>query len=416
MQFKKSNFLLGTAVALALGFGACKTESNEIKIGMYHPLSGGSAPMGNSARNGSRLAVEEINAAGGIGGKKLVLVERDDESKNERGGQLVQELIEKEKVVAILGPTNTGVADASTKYSNEKKVPHIINVSAGAKVNDLFATSPDNYIFRIAANDYVQSEMIVKEACDLRKFTKVAVICDDTNYGQNGSAKLQDAMKKRNLVPVYIGKFKVKDTDMTPQLQEAKKAGAQAILTYGIGPELAALCNSMEKIAWKADVVGSWTLSMSNFINNAAKNGNGATMPQTFIQNGATDAKAVKFIADYAAKFNESPIPVGVAAAQGYDSVYLLKLALEQAGAGADGAKIKAALENLTATYTGVTGTYTKPFSATDHEAIKEANVKMGVVKDGVVIPPAAVVDAAAPAPAPAKGVKVPAKAGAGKK
>jgi branched-chain amino acid transport system substrate-binding protein len=412
MQFKKSNFLLGTAVALALGFGACKTESNEIKIGMYQPLSGGSAPMGNSARNGARLAIEEINAAGGIGGKKLVLVERDDESKNERGGQLVQELIEKEKVVAILGPTNTGVADASTKYSNEKKVPHIINVSTGAKVNDLFTTTPDNYVFRIAANDYVQSGMIAREACTVRKFTKVAIMADDTNYGQNGSTKLQDALKKLNITPVYIGKFKIKDTDMTPQLQEAKKAGAQALLTYGIGPELAALCNSMEKIAWKADVIGSWTLSMSNFINNAAKNGNGATMPQTFIQNGATDPKALKFIADYTTKFAENPIAVGVAAAQSYDSVYLLKLALEQAGAGADGAKIKAALENLTATYAGATGTYSKPFSATDHEAVKESNVKMGMVKDGIVTPAAAAV-VAAPAAAPAKApAKVPAKAG----
>jgi branched-chain amino acid transport system substrate-binding protein len=411
MQFKKSNFLLGTTVALALSFGACKTESNEIKIGLYQPLSGGSAPMGSSARNGARLAAEEINAAGGIGGKKIMLVERDDESKNERGGQLVQELIEKEKVVAILGPCNTGVADASTKYSNEKKVPHIINVATGAKVNDLFATSPENYVFRIAANDYVQSSMIAKEACEVRKLTKVAIMADDTNYGQNGSSKLQDALKKLNVVPVYIGKFKIKDTDMTPQLQEAKKAGAQAVLTYGIGPELAALCNSMEKIAWKPEIIGSWTLSMSNFINNAAKNGNGATMPQTFIQNGSTDPKAVKFIADYTTKFSENPIAVGVAAAQGYDSMYLLKLALEQAGPGADGPKIKAALENLTVTYVGATGTYAKPFSTTDHEAVKESNMKMGVVKDGIVTP--AMAAAVAPVVAPAKAAaKVPAKAG----
>jgi branched-chain amino acid transport system substrate-binding protein len=333
------------------------------------------------------LAVDEINAAGGVLGKQLLLVERDDESKNEKGGQIVQEFIEKEKVAAILGPTNTGVADASTKYSNDKKVPHLINVSAGAKVNDLFSQYPDNYVFHNAASDYVQSEMIVRDAVDVRKYQKVALLCDDTNYGQNGRAKMEDALKKRNITPVYIGKFKIKDTDMTAQLQEAKAAGAQALLCYGIGPELAAVSNSMEKIGWKVDMIGSWTLSMSNYINNAGKNGNGSAMPQTFIESGASSEKAKKFVADYYAKFKEKPIAVAVAAAQGYDSVYLLKLAIEQAGS-TDGAKVKAALESLQKDYEGVTGKYSKPFSATDHEAVKEANVTMGVVKDGIVVPP----------------------------
>lgn len=358
-----------------------------IKIGVYGPFSGGSAPMGLSMRNGVRLAVIEINTAGGVLGRKIELVERDDEAKNERGGQIMQELLFKEDVSGILGPVNTGVADASTKYSNERKIPQIINVSAGAKVNDLFATNPDNYIFRIAANDYVQSEMIVREAMQKRKFKKPALLCDDTNYGQGGRAKLEAALAKRGIKPVSVGKFKLKDTDMTAQLQEAKSAGADVLLVYGIGPELAAVANNLEKIAWKVPIVGGWTLSMSNFINNAGKNGNGAIMPQTFIENGMKSSKGSKFIAAYKATYKEQNIPVAVAAAQGYDSMYLMKMAIEQAGS-TDGPKVKAALENFKKGYTGVTGTYKKPFSATDHEAIHEVNIIMGVVKDGVVVPP----------------------------
>ena len=374
-------------VAVAVASSFRPMDGDPIKVGVYGPFSGGSAPMGLSMRNGVRLAVNEINAAGGVMGRKIELVERDDEAKNERGGQIMQELLFKEEVSAILGPINTGVADASTKYSNEKKVPQIINVAAGAKVNDLFATTPDNYIFRIAANDYVQSEMIIREALQKRKFKKPALLCDDTNYGQGGRAKMEAALAKRKVTPVSVGKFKLKDTDMTAQLQEAKAAGADVLLVYGIGPELAAIANNLEKIGWKVQIIGGWTLSMSNFINNAGKNGNGATMPQTFIENGAVNGKAAKFLAAYEAAYKEKNIPVAVAAAQGYDSVYLLKMAIEQAGS-TDGPKVKAALENFKKGYVGVTGTYKKPFSATDHEAIHEANVVMGVVKDGIVVPP----------------------------
>jgi branched-chain amino acid transport system substrate-binding protein len=354
----------------------------QIKVGVYGPFTGGSAGMGVSMRNGATLAAEEINAAGGVMGQKIELVARDDEAKNEKGAQVMQELLSKEKVVAVLGPINTGVADASTRYAEEAKVPVIINASAGAKVNELFEQFPDNYIFRIAAHDLLQTELIVRDAVDQRKLKKVALLCDDTNYGQNGCAKMIKALEKRSVKAVYIGKFKVKDTDMTAQLQEAKAAGAEALLVYGIGPELAAIANSQNRLGWTVPMIGAWTLSMAAFINNAGKNGDGATMPQTFIESAASTPKQKAFLEAYWKKFSEKPIAVAVAAAQGYDSMYLLKAALEQAKS-TDGAKLKAALEDLAAPYAGVTGTYTKPFSKTDHEAVKDA--LMGVVKDGVV-------------------------------
>ncbi|BDG09154.1 ABC transporter substrate-binding protein [Anaeromyxobacter paludicola] len=374
---------------LALTLALLAAAGGEVKIGVFSPFTGGSAGMGLSMRNGVRLAADEINAKGGILGKKVVLVERDDEAKNEKGGQILQELINREHVAAILGPTNTGVGDASTRYAEQAKIPMIVNVSAGTRVNELFPQYPDNYVFRLAAGDVVQSDMIVKEALDARHFKKPALLCDDTNYGQNGRAKMEKALEKRGVKPVYVGKFKIKDTDMTPQLQEARAAGADVILAYGIGPELAAVANSMERIGWKTDLIGSWTLSMAAFINNAGQNGNGATMPQTFIEAGATSGKAKQFVDAYHKKFNESPISVAVAAAQGYDSLYLLKLAMEQAGS-TDGPKVKAALENLKAPYDGVTGHYAPPFTPQDHEAVKEANVVMGVVKGGKVVPPGA--------------------------
>jgi branched-chain amino acid transport system substrate-binding protein len=229
--------------------------------------------------------------------------------------------------------------------------------------------------------------MIVSEGVDKRKFRKVALLCDDTNYGQNGRQKMEDALATRKMTAVYVGKFKIKDTDMTPQLQEARKAGAEAILAYGIGPELAQVENGMQKLGWKVPMIGSWTLSMSNFIDAAGPNGDGATMPQTFIQKAAASAKAKQFIADYQKKFSVERIPSAVSAAQGYDSMYLLAQAIEQAG-GTDGPKIKAALEDFKKPYAGVIATFPKPFSKTDHEAIHRDQVLMGVVGGGEVQPP----------------------------
>jgi branched-chain amino acid transport system substrate-binding protein len=384
MRFPKVALLI-----LAVAFTGCTKKSDDtIKVGVYGPFTGGSAPMGVSMRNGVQVAIEEINAAGGVLGKKITMVDRDDEAKNERGGQIMLELLDKEKVVAVLGPINTGVADASTQYPNAKKVPMIINVSAGAKVNELFKNNPENFIFRIAANDDIQSRVIVNEALKLG-YKKPALLCDDTNYGQNGREKMEAVLAEKGVKPVYIGKFKIKDSDMSAQLQEAKAAKADVLLVYGIGPELAAVSNSMSRLGWKVDMIGSWTLSMSNYITNAGKNGNGTKMPQTFIEASAKSDKQKKFISDYNTKFKESPIASAVSAAQGYDSMYLLKLAIEQAQS-VEGAKIKAALEDLAAPYDGITGSYTKPFSKTDHEAVKEANVMLGMVKDGIVVDSAA--------------------------
>ena len=358
----------------------------DVKIGVYSPFSGGAAGTGISMRNGVEMAAEEINKAGGILGQPVVLVMRDDEAKNERGAQIMQEFLEKEKVIAVLGPTNTGVADNSTRYANDKKTPVIINSSSGAKVNEYFALGVENYIFRLAASDILQAEFIVRDAVDVRKHKRPALLCDDTNYGQGGCTKLKAALAKRNVTPVSVGKFKIKDTDMTAQVQEARAAGADVLFVYGIGPELAALANSLERIGWKVDLLGGWTISMEGFIKNAGKNGNGAAAPLTFIEGDLSNPRQKAFVETYHLKYNQNPIAVAVAAAQGYDSLYLLKAAIEQAKS-TDGTKIKEALENLKAPFVGITGSYQRPFTSTDHEAVTEVMVKMGVVLDGLVVP-----------------------------
>ena len=357
--------------------------ADNIKIGLQGPLTGGSSPMGVSMRDGAKLAVTEINAKGGVLGRQIELIERDDEAKNERGVQIAQELINKEKVVAALGYINSGVALASQRFYQEAKIPVMNNVATASVITKQFADQPDNYVFRNSANDTIQSAMIVEEAIGRRKYSKVAILADSTNYGQLGREDLEKALAAKGIKPVAEEKFNIKDVDMTPQLLKAKEAGAQVVITYGIGPELAQIANGMVKLGWKVPMMGSWTLSMGNFIDNAGKNADGALMPQTFIQEANTP-KRKSFIEAYQKAYKVDRIPSPVSAAQGYDSVYLLAAAIAQAKS-TEGPKVREALEDLKAPIEGVVTTYNKPFSKTDHEAITANMPVIGKVQDGRV-------------------------------
>ena len=378
---------LNLVIALALTTWSLNSiAADTIKIGVSGPFTGGSAPMGVSMRDGVKLAAKEINDKGGVLGRKIELVERDEEAKNERGVQVAQELINKEKVVATVGFINTGVALASQRFYQEAKIPVINNVATGSIVTKQFTDQPDNYIFRTSANDQIQTAMIVDEIVGKRKLTKVAILADSTNYGQLGREDLEKALDKKGLKAVAIEKYNIKDVDMTAQLLKAKQAGAQVVITYGIGPELAQIANGMEKLGWKVPLVGSWTLSMANFIDNAGKNGEGAIMPQTFIQDPNTP-KRKAFIDGYVKAYSPpgGRIPSPVSAAQGYDSIYLLAAAIKQAGS-TDGPKVRAALENLSEKVDGVVASYSKPFTHDDHEAIKMGMPVFGEVRAGHVV------------------------------
>jgi branched-chain amino acid transport system substrate-binding protein len=369
--------------SVALAMTTMSFAADNIKIGLQGPLTGGSSPMGVSMRDGAKLAVSEINAKGGVLGRKLEMIERDDEAKNERGVQIAQELINKEKVVATVGYINSGVSLASQRFYQEAKIPVMNNVATATLITKQFADQPENYVFRNSANDTIQSAMIVEEVIGRRKYSKVAILADATNYGQLGREDLEKALKAKGITAVAVEKYNIKDVDMTPQLLKAKEAGAEVVITYGIGPELAQIANGMIKLGWKVPMMGSWTLSMANFIDNAGANADGALMPQTFIQEPNTP-KRKSFIDAYQKAYKVTRIPSPVSAAQGYDSVYLLAAAITQAGS-TDGPKVLAALEDLKAPVEGVVTTYNHPFTKTDHEAITINMAVIGKVQDGKV-------------------------------
>jgi len=379
---------LRTAILATLALlGSPASAIEPIRIGVSGPFTGGSNPMGIAMRDGIRLAAREINEAGGILGRPVLLVERDDEARPERGAQVVQELINQEKIVAGLGIVNTGVALASQRFYQQAHIPMITSVATGSIITKQFLPPqyPDNYIFRASAPDTVQAAMIVEEAVVRQRLRKLAIFHDSTNYGQLGREDLERALERHGIRPVAVERFNIRDVDMTPQLARARAAGAEAILTYGLGPELAHLANGMVRIGWKVPLMGSWALAMSNFIDNAGPNAEGTRMPQTFIQEGNTPRRKA-FIDKYRKAFGVERIPVAPAAAQGYDSMLLLAAAIQQARS-TDGARLREALENLKDRVEGIVMVYDRPFSRTDHEAIDTPRIPViGEVRNSQVV------------------------------
>ena len=241
-----------TAFRLFLFLLLCSTahaapiDEQPIRIGVSGPFSGGSSPMGESMRNGIRLAVEEINSIGGVDGRKIELLERDDQANPEVGARIAQEFIRK-KVAATIGVVNTPVGLASVDVYQHAKVPLVIAVSTGTSLTRKFAppAAPENYIFRISPTLDLEAKVL---ASDLKKkgIDKVAVLADVTAYGDAGLAALEEQCQAEDIDISSVDRFLIGDNDMNAQVHKAKASGARALVAWGIGPELAAIARSKD--------------------------------------------------------------------------------------------------------------------------------------------------------------------------
>ncbi|MBI1891501.1 MAG: ABC transporter substrate-binding protein [Burkholderiales bacterium] len=375
---------LGLATASISAAYAQAAQSSVVKIGMNCTYEGGSGEMGVSVRAALRIAVKEINDVGGVGGRKIELVERDDKAKPDVGVQIAEDLVNKEKVVATIGYCNSGVAAKAIDVYQKAKVPLIIPVATGTAITKKFAAEPENYVFRVAMPDEKQVEFILKELIDKRGLSKIAVLADDTGYGEGGLKDVVRLLEKRSMKPVYISRFKLNSPDLSGPLKEARAAGTNAIFVYALGPDIATITKGKQAMGWNVQVAGAWGVGFRNHIDVAGSASDGAIMPQTFIQDGVLNERGTSLILQYVKQNNVRNIPCAMCAAQAYDAMYILLNALFQAK-DMSGPAIKDALENLNQRVTGVVGTYNHPYTKQDHEALDGSILVLGQVKSGVV-------------------------------
>jgi branched-chain amino acid transport system substrate-binding protein len=360
------------AVAATVGLGLAQA-AEPIKIGHVAALSGASAQSGEAITRGLQVAIEEINEAGGLlGGRKLELIQRDDESKPPKGLIAARELIFNEKVAAIFGGIDTPVALAIVPLANQEKVPFISVWAAGTPITRNGADP--NYVFRVSAVDVLVDEKLLDYANKKHGATKIGLMLINNPWGESNEKGLIAADEKNDAVEIVgVEKFESNDVDMVPQLTRLKDAGAEAIILVVNTPPGAQMMKSRERMGWKAPVVSHWGISGGRFPELAGPTAGDAHFVQTYSFYGEQGPVGMRLLDKLTKKYPgiDGPedifSPVGTANA--FDAMHLLARAIEQAGS-TDGDAVRQALENLDGEYEGLIKTYVKPFSPENHDAL----------------------------------------------
>jgi branched-chain amino acid transport system substrate-binding protein len=381
---------LGAAVAIALAPALPAAAQEPIRIGHVAALSGASAQSGEAITRGLAVAIDEINAKGGLlGGRKLELVQRDDESVPPKGVVAARELISKEKVVAMFGGIDTPVALACVPVVNKEKVPYMAVWAAGTGITRNGADP--NFVFRVSAVDVLVDVKLLDYANKKFGSKKPGLMLINNPWGASNEQGLVAADKDNAAVEIAgIEKFENNDVDMTPQLTRLKEKGADSIILVVNTPPGAQMMKSRERMGWTVPVVSHWGISGGRFPELAGPTAGDAHFVQTYSFFGKLSPTGERVLAALKKKYpavkgpEDVFAPVGTANA--YDAMHLLGLAITQAGS-TDGDKIREALEGLNAKYEGLIKTYNKPFSKGDHDALGAADYIM-VRYDGDKIVP----------------------------
>jgi branched-chain amino acid transport system substrate-binding protein len=373
-------FGAGAALAPLAGGVPGAAAADPIKIGLSAAFSGPNASAGEALQRGAELAMEEINAAGGVGGRQLVLVIRDNEHKLERGVAQTRELIEREGCFAILGSQGSFIALAVIDTIQELKVPWFGLAVGGAKIIE--NERKPNYMFRVATNDREVAIFLVSYALDKLGAKKFGILNEDTGWGVPAIGDLQAALKARNLEPASVDKMKVGDADFTAQMLRAKNAEADTILSYSNAVEMANALKAANKIGYKPQVLSAWGLANNTFPSLAGPLADGVMVMQTFTFVQNTRPKAQALFKRFSEKYkitDPTQIPFPSFLGNSYDATHMIALAVKQAGS-TDGEKLHSARESL-GTYDGLLKTYNAPFSPDHHEALGPKDYEMTVWK-----------------------------------
>jgi branched-chain amino acid transport system substrate-binding protein len=307
-----------------------------------------------------------------LGGRKLELVQRDDESNPPKGLIAARELIFKEKVAAIFGGIDTPVGMAMVPILNKEKMIHMGVWAAGTGITRNGANP--NYVFRVSAVDALVDVKLLDYAAKKFGAKKAGLMLINNPWGQSNEQGLVAAAKANPVIQIAgIEKFESADVDMVPQLTRLKEKGADSIILVVNTPPGAQMMKSRERMGWKAPVISHWGISGGRFPELAGPTAGDAHFVQTYSffgkQNPVGERVLAALMKKYPAIKGPGDVFAPVGTANAYDAMHLLGMAIEQAGS-TDSDAIRTALENLKGSYQGLIKTYTKPFSHENHDAL----------------------------------------------
>ncbi len=387
--------LLAGVLAGVVSAGGALAQ-DKLKIGWIGPLSGWGTFGGTAIMRGTALAVDHINAEGGVHGRMLELVRRDSAAKPEQAITVARELTDREKVYALIGKFDSSSAKALNPVIHEAGIPMMLSIAAATK-NIEYNRDP-NFMFRTSGADHYIARFLVDFAIKEYGAKKVAIGFEDTGYGFGGRDDVTKALKSKGMAPVAKVKFSRPDTDMTAQAQVIKRSGADVVILYSIAKADAMMVRSLNKVGAKTTVICAWAASSPALPKFAGPLANGITVMQTssFLDPDLDDL-GKKVLADFMKKYKiDDPAKIVTPAftAHAYDGMLLLaaamnkaKLSLKPGDLASDRRKIRDALENGLGPVKGLIKDYNPAFTKDDHDSVGPDDYIMTVWKDGKLIP-----------------------------
>ena len=380
---------LQLAVAAALGFAAAVPAAAQetIKIGLVTALSGQSARAGEALTRGLTVAIDELNASGGVLGRKFELVRRDDEGAPPKGVVAARELIFKEKVAVLFGGLDTPVSLAIVPIVNEAKVPFMGPWAAGTPITKNGANP--NFVFRVSAVDEIVDKAMVQYAQKTFNAKNCGMILINNPWGESNEKGLMAALTAKGMKPAGIEKFEANDVDVVPQLTRLKAAGADCLYMVGnVGPS-AQVVKSLDRMGWKVPVVSHWGPAGGRFTELAGPSAKDVHFIQTYSFFGKQSPTGEKVMKALMAKYPDvkgpGDITPAVGVANAYDAMMLVAEAIRKAGK-VDGPAIREGFYQI-GTYNGLIKSYNKPFSPGNHDAVNENDYVWTHFVDNQILP-----------------------------
>ncbi len=365
----------GTAAVCLLAAPAVQAEN--IKIGAIFAVTGGASFLGGPEARSAEMVVEEINKAGGINGNTLELIIKDSGANPEKAISFAKQLIEEDKVLAIIGPSTSGETMKLKKIAEQGKTPLISCGAAEVIVNPVA-----KYVFKTPQKDSFAVKKIYGEMKKLG-MTKIAVVAGNTGFGKAGKAQLLKAAPEFGIEVVAAETYDKKATDLTALVAKLMaNKDIQAVVNWSIVPAQAIIAKNMRQAGWDVPLFQSHGFGNIKYVEAAGAAAEGIIFPagrlliaESLPDSNPQKALLLKYTNDYEGKYKEAASTFG---GHGYDAITILATAIGNGGTDRD--KLRDAIENIK-NLPGTGGVFS--FSAEDHNGLDIESFVMLTVKDG---------------------------------
>ncbi len=368
-----------TILCLCIGtvfFGGQVMAKDTVKIGSFLAVTGPASFLGDPELKTLQMYVEEINAKGGIDGKKIEFVHYDTKGKAKEAKNFVNRLIKKDKVDVIVGGTTSGNTLAVIDIVQKAQIP-LISLAGSVKIIE----PVKKWVFKTPHTDRMAAEKIFQDM-KKRGITKVALITGNGGFDKSGRAQCFALAPKYGIEIVADEKYGNADTDMTTQLTKIRGTDAQAILNFGFGKAPAIVVKNVRQLGIKLPIYESHGVASKKFIELAGSAAEGVRLPAAALivanQLPADDPQK-KVLLAYKKKYEAKYGPVSTFGGHAYDALFIAVGAIERAKS-TDPAKIRDEIEK-THGFVGTGGVFN--MSPTDHLGLGLDAFKMIEVKDG---------------------------------